>query len=135
MIQVQGSARLELVDGHQLSEGYAGRTIYPYVSMGRALIDEGIIPEDEMTLPVLLKYFEQNPEALDGYLPRNNRFVFFNETNGAPATGSLGYPVTAGRSIATDKSVMPPGALALINLPLPQCSSRNELEKSICGPH
>ena len=96
--------------------------------MGRALIDDGIIPEDELTLPVLLEYFEQNPEALDEYLPRNNRFVFFRATNGAPATGSLGYPVTAGRSIATDKSVMPPGALALVNLPLPQRNDNNELE-------
>lgn len=131
LIQVQGSARLELANGSQLSVGYDGRTNYPYVSMGRALIDDGIIPEDELTLPVLLDYFEQNPEALDDYLPRNNRFVFFRETNGAPATGSLGYPVTAGRSIATDKSVMPPGALALINLPLPQRNPQNELEESM----
>ncbi|MGB3669192.1 MAG: MltA domain-containing protein [Phormidesmis sp.] len=128
LIQVQGSARLEMTDGSTLSVGYDGRTSYPYISMGRALIDDGIIPEDELTLPVLIEYFEQNPEALDRYLPRNNRFVFFRETNGAPATGSLGYPVTAGRSIATDKSVMPPGAIALINLPLPQRNANSELE-------
>ncbi len=128
LIQVQGSARLELGDSSTLSVGYDGRTNYPYVSMGRALIDDGIIPEDELTLPVLVEYFDQNPEALDEYLPRNNRFVFFRETNGAPATGSLGYPVTAGRSIATDKSVMPPGAIALINLPLPQRNTNNEIE-------
>ncbi|MEM9947335.1 MAG: MltA domain-containing protein [Cyanobacteria bacterium P01_D01_bin.36] len=130
LIQVQGSARLELSDGSTLSVGYDGRTNYPYTSMGRALIDDGIIPEDELTLPVLLEYFEQNPEALDDYLPRNNRFIFFRETDGAPATGSLGYPVTAGRSIATDKSVMPPGAIALINLPLPQRDANNELEST-----
>lgn len=131
LIQVQGSARLELPDGSQLSVGYDGRTNYPYVSMGRELIDDGIIPEDELTLPVLLEYFGQNPDDLDEYLPRNNRFVFFRETNGAPATGSLGYPVTAGRSIATDKSIMPPGALALINLPLPQRTVENELAEEM----
>ncbi len=127
LIQVQGSARLEMTDGSTLSVGYDGRTDYPYISMGRALIDDGIILEDELTLPVLMEYFEQNPDALDSYLPRNNRFVFFRETNGAPATGSLGFPVTAGRSIATDKSIMPPGALALINLPLPQRNQSGEL--------
>lgn len=130
LIQVQGSARLELTDGSTLSVGYDGRTNYPYVSMGRLLIDDGIIPEDELSLPVLIEYFEQNPAALDRYLPRNNRFVFFRETNGAPATGSLGFPVTAGRSIATDKSVMPPGALALIGLPLPQPDENGELTVS-----
>ncbi|MBE9060961.1 MltA domain-containing protein [cf. Phormidesmis sp. LEGE 11477] len=120
LVQVQGSARLEMTDGSTYSIGYDGRTNYPYTSIGRALIEDGIIPEDELTLPVLMAYFERNPEALDRYIPRNNRFVFFRATNGAPATGSLGYPVTAGRSIATDKTVMPPGALALISLPLPQ---------------
>ena len=134
LIQVQGSARLELEDGSTLSVGYDGRTNYPYTSMGRALIDDGIIPEDELTLPVLMEYFEQNPEALDRYLPRNNRFVFFRETDGAPATGSLGYPVTAGRSIATDKSVMPPGALALVNLPLPQRDDAGVFAKIDDGP-
>ena len=128
LIQVQGSARLQLTDGSTLSVGYDGRTNYPYTSMGRALIDDGIIPEAELTLPVLLEYFEQNPEALDSYLPRNDRFVFFQKTDGAPATGSLGFPVTAGRSIATDKSIMPPGALALINLALPQINSAGEVE-------
>ncbi len=127
LIQVQGSARLEMTDGSTLSVGYGGRTDYPYTSIGRALIDDGIIPEDKLSLPVLMEYFEQNPDALDSYLPRNNRFVFFRETNGAPATGSLGFPVTAGRSIATDKSIMPPGALALINLPLPQRNQNGEL--------
>jgi len=127
LIQVQGSARLELTDGSTMAIGFDGRTNYEYSSVGRALIDDGIIPEDELSLPVLLEYFEQKPEALDSYLPRNNRFIFFRETDGAPATGSLGFPVTAGRSIATDKSVMPPGALALISLPLPQRNSDGAL--------
>jgi membrane-bound lytic murein transglycosylase A len=127
LIQVQGSARLALTDGSTLSIGYDGRTNYDYSSVGRALIDDGIIPEAELSLPVLMEYFEQNPEALDRYLPRNNRFVFFKTTDGAAATGSLGFPVTAGRSIATDKSLMPPGALALINLPLPQPNTDGEL--------
>ena len=128
LTQVQGSARLQLTDGSTLSVGYDGRTNYPYTSMGRLLIDDGIIPEDELSLPVLMQYFEQHPEALDRYLPRNDRFVFFRTTDGAPATGSLGFPVTAGRSIATDKSVMPPGALALINLDLPQINAAGGIE-------
>lgn len=119
LVQVQGSARLQLTDGSVMSVGYAGRTDYPYTSMGRELIDDGIVAEAELTLPVLLDYFEQHPEALDRYLPRNNRFVFFKATGGAPPMGNLNVPVTAGRSIATDKTLMPPGALALISLELP----------------
>lgn len=126
LVQVQGSARLELTDGSSFSVGYDGRTNYPYTSIGRALIDDGIIAEADLSLPVLLDYFRQHPDQLDHYLPRNNRFVFFRETGGAPPTGSLSVPVTAGRSIATDKSIMPPGALALIGLNLPQRNATGE---------
>ncbi|MEM9804756.1 MAG: MltA domain-containing protein [Cyanobacteria bacterium P01_D01_bin.56] len=119
LVQVQGSARLQLTDGSVMSVGYAGRTEYPYTSIGRALIDDDIIAEADLSLPVLLDYFEQHPEALDSYLPRNDRFVFFKATGDSPPIGNLNVPVTAGRSIATDKTLMPPGALALISLELP----------------
>ncbi|ESA32339.1 murein transglycosylase [Leptolyngbya sp. Heron Island J] len=119
LVQVQGSARLQLTDGSVMSVGYAGRTEYPYISIGRALVKDGIVEESELSLPVLLDYFEQQPEALDRYLPQNDRFVFFKATGGSPPIGNLNVPVTAGRSIATDKTLMPPGALALISLELP----------------
>lgn len=126
LVQVQGSARLQLTDGTTLTVGYAGRTDYPYTSIGRALIDDGVIAAEDLSLPVLLDYFSQHPDALDRYLPRNNRYVFFRETGGAPPIGSLNVPVTPQRSIATDKSLMPPGALALISLDLPQRSDAGD---------
>ncbi len=120
LVQVQGSARLQLTDGSTMSVGYAGRTEYPYTSIGRQLVDAGKFSLEELTLPLLLDYFKANPDELDLYLPRNQRFIFFEETYGRPATGSLGVPVTPMRSIATDKSIMPPGAIALIHAPLPR---------------
>lgn len=128
LVQVQGSARLQLTDGSVMSVGYAGRTEYPYTSIGRALIDDGIVAEEDLSLPVLMDYFEQHPEALDSYLPRNDRFVFFKATGGAPPMGNLNVPVTAGRSIATDKTLMPPGALALIALDLPMPTTADTWE-------
>ncbi len=122
LVQVQGSARLQLTDGSVMSIGYAGRTDYPYVSIGRELVNAGKIAADELTLAAVQAYFQQHPEDLNVYLPRNNRFVFFKETYGAPAIGTLRVPVTAGRSIATDKSIMPPGALALIHTDLPNAA-------------
>ena len=125
LVQVQGSARLQMTDGSIVSVGYAGRTNYEYTSIGRELINDGIVAEENLSLPVLIDYFQENPSTLDDYLPRNDRFVFFKITDGGPPTGSLSVPVTAGRSIATDKSLMPPGALAVIALEMPE---RNALE-------
>ncbi len=129
LVQVQGSARLQLTDGAVMSVGYAGRTEYPYTSIGRALVDDGIVPESELSLPILIEYFQQHPEALDHYLPQNNRFVFFKATGGAPPIGNLNVPVTAGRSIATDKTLMPPGALALISLELPVLTTPGDWQR------
>ena len=127
LVQVQGSARLQLTDGTIMSVGYGGTTNYPYTSLGKELVKEGIFTLEELTLPKLLDYFQANPEALDEYIPRNNRFVFFRNTNGRAPTGNLGVEVTGDRSIATDNSLMPPGALALIFAPIPVVTETGEI--------
>ncbi|PSR15538.1 murein transglycosylase, partial [filamentous cyanobacterium CCP3] len=120
LVQVQGSAQLQLTNGQTMSVGYAGRTEYPYTSIGRALVNDGKIDPENLSLPNLIAYFEAYPEDLDRYLPQNERFIFFREGGGGPPTGSLSVPVTAEYSIATDKSLLPPGAAAVIQVPLPQ---------------
>lgn len=127
LVQVQGSARLQLANGTQISVGYAGRTEYPYVSLGRELVNAGKIKAEDLSLPLVIQYFQDHPAELNDYLPRNNRFVFFKETTGTPATGSLGVPVTPERSIATDKRLMPPGALALIQTEIPYPDTQRQL--------
>lgn len=127
LVQVQGSARLQLIQGGTMTVGYAGKTNYPYTSIGKELVQEGKFQATELTLPRLLQYFQDNPQERDRYLPRNQSFVFFRETHGSPATGSLGVPVTPNRSIATDKTLMPPGALALIQTQLPAANASGSL--------
>jgi membrane-bound lytic murein transglycosylase A len=131
LVQIQGSAKLQLTDGKTISIGYDGSTDYPYVSIGKELVKDGVFALDKLTLPILIEYLSKNPQQLSNYLPRNNRFVFFRETDGAPPQGSIGVPVTAERSIATDKSIMPPGALALIKTPIPYATKTGEIETKL----
>lgn len=128
LVQVQGSARLSLTNGKTMTVGVAGKTNYPYVSLGKELVKAGKVRLEDLTLPFLNQYFQTYPLELDRYIPRNNRFVFFAQTYGAPATGSLGVPVTAERSIATDKSLMPPGALAVIQTRFPYYDAQETLK-------
>ncbi|ABW28321.1 murein transglycosylase A [Acaryochloris marina] len=128
LVQVQGSARLGLTDGTEMTVGYAGKTAHPYTSIGKALIADGKFTLEELSLPVVLQYFEENPQDLDLYIPKNKSFVFFQETFGSPPMGNLNVPVTDERSIATDKSLMPPGALALIQTNLPYYNASQTLE-------
>jgi len=128
LIQVQGSARLHLTDGSGMGVGYDGRTDYPYRSIGRALVEDGHFSAEELTLPKVIAYFREHPEDLDRYLPQNDRFIFFKETTGTPATGSIGVPVLPERSIATDKTLMPPGALLLMHLELPYATASGDYQ-------
>ncbi|MBV9387636.1 MAG: murein transglycosylase A [Chroococcidiopsidaceae cyanobacterium CP_BM_ER_R8_30] len=119
LVQIEGSARFHMTDGTDMTLEFAGKTDYPYTSVGHELAKDGKLPLNGLTLPVMMQYFKQHPNELNSYLPRQRGFVFFKESYGAPATGSIGVPLTAERSIATDKSLMPPGALALIFTSLP----------------
>lgn len=128
LVQVQGSARLQLTDGTMMSVNYHGRTNYDYTSLGRELVNAGIYTLDELTLPLVIQYFHDHPEELNTYIPRNNRFVFFRETDGGAPNGTLEFPVTAERTVATDKAIMPMGALAIIQLDLPIVAADASLE-------
>lgn len=128
LVQVQGSARLGVADGTEITVGYAGKTDHPYSSIGKALVQDGKFTLEELSLPILIEYFHKNPQDLDHYIPLNQSFVFFQETFGSPPMGNLNVPVTDERSIATDKSIMPPGALALIRTNLPYYNQRQKLE-------
>jgi membrane-bound lytic murein transglycosylase A len=127
LVHVQGSAKLRLPNGKLISVGFDGNTEHPYTSLGKEMIADGIFPTEGLTLPMVLDFLRSNPEQLKNYIPRNNRFIFFRETHGAPPTGSLGVPVLPERSIATDKSIFPPGALAVIQTEIPDGNLNKKL--------
>jgi len=128
LIEIQGSAQLKLTDGTTTSVGFAGGTDYPWTSIGRELLKDGKVSAKGLTLPSVVRYFQQHPNEMNIYLPRWKRLIFFGETNGGAAMGSIRVPVTPERSIATDKSLMPPGALALVNTSLPYLTGSRNLE-------
>ncbi|MEH1922024.1 murein transglycosylase A [Nostoc sp.] len=131
LAQIEGSARLQLPDGTQTTIGYAGNTAYTYKSIGRELVNDGKLPLEGITLPIILDYFQKHPQELNIYIPRDRSFVFFQENHGKPAQGSINVPLTAERSIATDKSLMPPGALALIRASIPFVNPTGKMEERI----
>ncbi len=64
-IHIQGSARLVLPDGTQTSVNYDGNSAYSYSSIGRALADDGKLPLEGMTMPIILDYFHKHPAELN----------------------------------------------------------------------
>jgi membrane-bound lytic murein transglycosylase A len=118
-LQVQGSGRLRLPDGSTLGLHYDGTNGHPYRSIGKLLIEGGQIAESELSMQRIRAYLHAHPEQVEQVLNHNPSYVFFKPATGAPR-GSLDLPLTAGRSLATDRRVFPPAALAYIETELPQ---------------
>jgi len=116
---VQGSAKVRQPDGELITVGYAANNGYEYKSVSKELVKDGRIGNDQLSLSAMIDYFKRHKELVDTYVRRNPRFVFFKREDGAPR-GSLNEPVTAFRSIATDKSIFPRGCLTFISTILPQ---------------
>lgn len=118
LAQVQGSVTVQLENARRIYLSFSGATDYPYVSIGGELIRDGKLKKGEASLPEIKKYFAAHPNELTDYLERNNRFVFFRE--GTPSTkGSEEIELLEGRSLATDKTIYPPGAIGYYTCVLP----------------
>jgi membrane-bound lytic murein transglycosylase A len=115
-IHVNGSARLRLDDGELMYIGYAGKTDRPYTGLGSSVLKAGLLPPNKLSLRNIRRLYEKNPEEISTLIEKNDSFVFFQQYDGDswPA-GSLGVPVTAERSIATDKKIFPRGGLVLVD--------------------
>jgi len=117
-MHIQGSGIVRLPDGSHLSLGYAAQNGRPYRSIGRLLIDEGKIPQEEMSMQRLRRYLSENPDQRNEIFRFNESYVFFRVLENGPL-GSLDVPVTAGRTLATDGRLFPKGALAWIQTQIP----------------
>jgi len=113
VLQVQGSGKADLGDGRIVSVLYNGQNGRQYRSIGKYLLEEGIIPKEAMSLQAIRDYVKNNPDKLIDVLNKNPSYVFFRLDDG-PSLGSLSVPLTPGRSIATDNRLLPKGALGFL---------------------
>jgi membrane-bound lytic murein transglycosylase A len=94
---------------------YSSSNGRPYTSLGSVLIGQGKMSRDTVSLQALKDYLHAHPEEESALTAANERYIFFRAVAAGPI-GSLGVPLTAGRSIAADASVYPPGALAFLRI-------------------
>lgn len=113
-LHVQGSGRVRLPDGTTVRVAYADQNGHPYRAIGRALVEAGELTVEQATGPGLRAWLAAHPDRARAVLDSNPSFVFFREEPIADPSlgprGSLGVPLTAGRSIAIDPRNLPLGA-------------------------
>jgi len=107
-MHIQGSGRIRLTDGTTVRVHYDGKNGHPYTSIGRYLIDQGILAADKISLGALRRWLRNDPDRGRHVMHQNASFVFFRELAGDEASGPLGVlsiPLVAGRSLAVDAGV------------------------------
>lgn len=127
-LHIQGSGRLDLVDGGEMRVNFAGSNGLPYTSIARHMIDTRVV--DSGSNAAIRHFLTHNPEQRDQILFRNRRYIFFRSVALDPKdgpVGSLGQPLVAGRSLATDQRYVPPGALMYIKTRRPVLDSAGNL--------
>jgi len=118
LAHVNGSAFVRLEDGSMARFGYAGNNGHEYTSLAKELVRAGELPKDHSGLSAIRQWARENPEKVENFLYRNERYVFFAPIEGNPR-GSLNLEVEAGRSLATDKSLFPRGAVTFVETHTP----------------
>ena len=117
VLQIQGSGRLRIAqpDGSQrwIRVAYAGTNDQPYRSVGRWLLDQGLVRD--ASWPGIKTWLAQNPQRRQELLWSNPRMVFFKEEPLSDLDaafgpkGAQGVALTPGRSIAVDPGSIPYG--------------------------
>ena len=125
-LQVQGSGRIDLDDGTRVRVAYADQNGHPYRSIGRWLVDKGELKVEQASLDGIRNWARAHPARLDELLNANPSFVFFravsspdgmnagvnaarNAGRDVGPAGTLGVPLTPGRSLAVDPRSIPLG--------------------------
>jgi membrane-bound lytic murein transglycosylase A len=123
-LQIQGSGRIELPDGSHLRVGYSDQNGYPYQSIGKLLVERGELKLEQASMQGIKDWGAKHPDKLPELLASNPSFVFFRELpNGLSGPlGSLGVPLSGGRSIAVDTRFIPLGAPVFLATTQPNSS-------------
>ena len=130
-LHVQGSGKIKLPDETLLTVSFAQTNGRPFRSVTRFMLDKGKIKSREASyrnVKAILK--EMQEQERYEILSYNESYIFFRFVDKEPM-GSLGVPVTPGRSIATDPEYFPEGALAFIRLRKPVFDTEGNVKERV----
>lgn len=113
-LQIQGSGRIRMPDGHIMRVGYAGRNGHAYRSVGKEMIRRGTHTPDQVSAQEIRAYVRSNPGTGNALLNFNPSYIFFRKIGDLPAgkgpIGAMGRSITPMRSVAIDPAFTPLGA-------------------------
>ena len=128
-LEIQGSGIIEFEDGSTTQVGYADQNGHPYRSMGLALIRQGELKRNRVSMQSIKYWAKKNKRKLQKFLNANPSTVFFRELPQGLSgpIGALGVPISSERSVAIDRRFIPLGAPIFLSTTEP--NSKVSLDK------
>lgn len=127
ILQIQGSGILKLPDGKKVSIGYDGNNGHAFTGIGSVMAKKGLLKKGVSTMAEIKNWLIANPQQAQILMHENPRYIFFKKMNRLGAVGSLGVPLTAGRSLAVDPAYIPLGSFLWLQTTSPDGSALNRL--------
>jgi membrane-bound lytic murein transglycosylase A len=131
MMQIQGSGKIQLENGHMLRLGFAGTNNQPYKSIANWLIQQKEMTSSQASMQNISEWAKKHPERVQELLNSNPRYVFFKlNASGSieeGPIGALGEPLTAQRSIAVDWQYIPKGSPVFLSTSDPKTGKKIEI--------
>ncbi|MBI9081483.1 MAG: MltA domain-containing protein [Pseudodesulfovibrio sp.] len=118
-MQVEGCGRLRLPDGTTRNVLYGAKNGYGFRSLGRILHSKGLLSKGQLSKDSVKSFFVKHPEQMFSLMAENRSYVFFRLEN-SPPEGSIGKPLTAMVSLATDRELLPLGSLLAFEAEIPK---------------
>ncbi len=121
--EIEGSGVVLMEDGSEVAIEYAGQNGHGYYPVGRALVQEGVAPVDQMSMQFIRRWMADHPERAQELMNRNPSYVFFQLGEaGLGAIGAFDEPLTPLRSMAVDRRHVPLGVPLWIDIESPDRS-------------
>ena len=127
IMQIQGSALAILPDGNKIRISFAESNGRPFKGIGSILLSKGLLEKGQASMGSIKKWLKSNTGIAEINMNENERYIFHRLGNPEGPMGAQGVPLTAGRSLAVDKSFIPLGALLWLETTKPDGMPLNKL--------
>lgn len=118
-MQIQGSGRIRLKGGKEFIAAYAEQNGHEYVTLGKLMVDEGMLPKGGVNFFTIRQYLYDNSGSAMELMQRNPSYVFFKKQDNTQVVGAIGAPLTPKRSLAVDNKYIPYGLPLYLETTLP----------------
>lgn len=127
-MHIQGSGKIKIANNSYIKLGYAGQNGYPYFPIGNYLTKHNLIDKNKASAESIINWLNSNPHKAAKIMNLNESYVFFKERKEHHPVGAMGVEVTAMRTLAVDRSIIPLGSILWLETSYPRENKKAALK-------